>query len=173
MALRKITIEYINKMILDNGFIFEGLKMCELGNQLIMDDYTSFSIAKKYYESLGVKHISIDWNGKDGAIVLDFNKKIDIGKFDVVTNVGFIEHIENEKQCNENIHNLIKRNGIVIHIAPKINNYIKHKCFRWFDEKWFYDLAKLKKYEILDIGIINPKQKKGFDCIRCTFKKVG
>jgi len=172
MALRKITIDYINKMIKRNGFKFKGLEMCELGNQLIMDDYVPFKVAKKYYESLGVLHTSIDWNGKDGALSMDLNKPIDIGQFDVITSVGFMEHVENESQCWENIYNLTKMGGIIINILPKKGNYIKHKCFRWYYEEWCHELVKMWKYDLLDIGIINPKKKKGFDCIRCTLRKV-
>jgi hypothetical protein len=173
MAYRKITIDYINKMIADNGFEFKNLKMCELGNQFIKDDYVPFKIAKDYYESLGVKHTSIDWNGRNGAIPLDFNKAIDIGQFDVITNVGFIEHVKDEEQCNENIHNLAMSGGIIIHVAPMVENYVSHNCYRRYDKKWFLDLAKKRNYTIIDIGIINPRIKKGFDLIRCTFKKVG
>jgi len=173
MAIRKITIKYIQEMIDLVGFKMKNLRMCELGNQLIMDNYVPFKVAKKYYESLGVIHTSIDWNGEDGALPLDLNNPISIGKFDVITSVGFIEHVKNEEQLNENIHNLTVDGGIIIHIAPKVGSYKKHKCHRWYVEDFFYDLAKERNYEILDMGIINPKNMKSFDCIRCTLKKLG
>lgn len=171
MGFRKITIDYFEKMMKNNNFEFNNLKMCELGNQLIYDKYKGFSVAKQYFKSLGIEHTSIDWNGKNGALVLDLNEPIDIGQFDVVTNLGVTEHIENHRQCWENIHNLTKPGGIIISIAPKKGNYVKHKCYRWYDIKWFHNHAKEKGYKILDIGIINPKRKQGFDAIKCTFKR--
>jgi hypothetical protein len=171
LALRKITIDYINEMIKLAGFKMKGLKMCELGNQLISDNCVNFETAKEYFESLGVIHTSIDWNGKNGALALDLNKPIDIGEFDVITNVGFIEHVEDEEQCLENVHNLTRDGGAIIHIAPKVGSYVKHKCYRWYVEEWFYELAERKKYKILDVGIINAKNKKGFGLITCLFKK--
>ena len=61
MALRKITIDYINDMIKKRGFKLQNLNLCELGNQLMIDNHTKFKVAKDYYESLGVIHTSIDW----------------------------------------------------------------------------------------------------------------
>jgi len=173
MGIRKISINYIHKMIADNGFKLRNLQMCELGNQRDSDNYKGFKVSKKYFESLGVIHTSIDWNGEDGALPLDFNKPINIGQFDVVTNIGFSEHVENHYQCFQNIYDLTKIGGISIHLAPKEGNYKRHKCYRWYREAFFFQLAKKKHYEIVDIGIINPKGKTGFDCIRCTLKKRG
>ena len=110
-------------------------------------------------------------DGRDGALPLDFNKPIDCGKFDVITNVGFIEHIKNENQCFENIDNLTKDGGIIIHLVPKVGNYMRHKCYRWYVEKQFRSIGKDKNYKILDIGVINPRNEKGFDLIRCTYRK--
>jgi len=171
MSYKKLTIDYINNMINSVGFKSEGLKMCELGNQLIGGDYVPFKIAKEYFESLGMKHTSIDWNGKDGALNLDMNKPVNIGKFDVVTNVGFVEHVENESQCLENIHNMTRDNGIMIHIAPEVGSYVDHKCYRWYTKEWFYNLAKERNYEILDIGNINPKGKEKYNCVKCTLRR--
>lgn len=106
MAIRKITLDYIHEMM--SEFKLKNLKMCELGNQKIADDCVNFKIAKDYFKSLGIFHTSIDLNGEDGAIPLDFNKPINIGKFDVVTNIGFSEHIKDQEQCFNNIDNLAK-----------------------------------------------------------------
>jgi len=156
-------------MISINGFKLENLNMCELGNQLIVDGHKGFKVSKDYFESLGVNHTSVDWNGKNGSLPLDLNKSIDIGEFDVVTNVGVAEHVKNHKQCFENIYNLTRVGGIVIHLAPKVGSYVNHKGFKWYTEEWFYNHAKEKNYKILDIGVMNLKGKKGFDCIKCTF----
>lgn len=171
MALRSKVINYFNNMILKAGFNLAGLNMCELGNQLIQDDDIPHRTAKEYYESLGVQHTSIDINGLDGAISLNFNRPIHIGTFDVVTNGGFMEHIKNQKQCLDNIHNLTKIGGIIIHIAPKIGSWNKHGL-RHYRKKWFVNLAAQRNYKILDIGYINQKAVKNFSLIRCTYRRI-
>ena len=172
MGLRKPCLNYILKMLKDNKREFKNLEMCELGNQIFPGrNWNGFKTGKQYFKSLGIKHTSIDWNGKDGALPLNMNEPIDIGQFDVVTNLGVTEHIENHEQGWENIYNLTKPGGIIINISPKKGNYVKHECFRWYVEKWFYGHAKERGYKILDIGIINPKNEIGFDAIKCTFKK--
>ena len=151
MGYRKLTIKYAHDMIDMAGFKLENLRMCELGNQLInggREEYKGFFVAKEYFESLGVHHVSIDLNKKNGSIPLDLNKPISIGQFDVVTNLGTTEHVENNKQCFENIHNLCKVGGIMIHLVP-------HKGsghgIRQYTLKWFKNLIKKYNYEVLHL----------------------
>ncbi len=60
-----------------------GDTMLELGNKRNPD-----GVYKLYFESIGIKHTSIDWNGQDGALNLDLRKPIDMPPFDMVTNIG-------------------------------------------------------------------------------------
>ncbi len=85
----------------------EGLAMLELGDQAFYnyDDllpyFAEFSyqstgyIAKPFFEHLGFKHTSIDYNGLNGAINLDVRKDLSgiLPRFDVLTNLGFTEHV--------------------------------------------------------------------------------
>ena len=152
MGYRKLTIKYVHDMIELAGFQLKGLEMLELGNQLIWDKdgYQGFFVAKDYFESFGVHHESIDRNGKNGSLPLDLNKKINLDGdgFDVVTNMGTSEHVKNNKSCFDNIHNLCKVGGIMIHLVP-------HKGsghgIRQYTLKFFEDLVDKRKYEILHL----------------------
>jgi SAM-dependent methyltransferase len=168
MGLRKHTIKYINSMIKKSGFSLNGLNMCELGNQHIKDGYKGFSIAKSYFKSFGVNHVSIDRNGKDGALPLDLNSLIDykkLGQFDVVTNMGTSEHVENNNCCFENIHNLCNNGGIMIHLLPAIGT--KHGL-RQYSIQWFEELAVNRRYKIIDLVI---KLNNTTDYVWCVLRK--
>jgi len=165
MGLRGRTIEYINSMISNVGFSLVGLRMCELGNQLIKDGYGGFFVAKDYFESLGVVHTSIDSNGLDGALPLDLNTKLKLGKFDVITNMGTSEHVKDNKQCFENIHNLCRDGGIMIHLLPATGT--KHGI-RQYDSDWFEKLAADKNYEVLSLMV---KLNNTTEYVWCTLRK--
>jgi SAM-dependent methyltransferase len=149
MGLRKETISYIHAMVNMVGFKLEGLRMCEFGNQHLKDGYKGFSTAKKYFESLGVYHISIDLNGKDGALALNLNTEIDfkkLGQFDVVTNMGTSEHVQNNDQCFENIHNLCRDGGIMIHLVPAFGTIHGR---RQYTLEWLNSISEIKGYKVL------------------------
>jgi hypothetical protein len=104
---------------------FEGQEMCELGDQTLqLKSYLSHGngryLAKEYFEALGFKHVSIDIHGKHGSVALDLSKPIDKwqGRFDVLTNLGTSEHVDDQYECWKNIHNLVKKGGIFISIMP-------------------------------------------------------
>jgi len=168
MGLRIYTINYIHDMINRAGFKLSGLRMCELGNQLIKDNYKGFSVAKEYFESVGIDHVSIDINGKNGALPLDLNNHLPayiINKFDVVTNIGTSEHVKNNSMCFQNIHDLCVDGGIMIHLLPAVG--VKHGI-RQYSCDWFRDLSKHRNYSIL---YLVKKINNTTNYIWCTLRK--
>ena len=151
MGYRKRSIEYTLDFINQAGFELNGLKMLELGNQLIWDEegYEGFFVAKDYFQSLGVDHTSIDLNGKNGALNIDLNKPIKgLGEFDVVTNLGTTEHVKNQKECFNNIHRLCRVGGIMIHLVPHVGS--THGDHQYTVE-FFEALAEDRNYKILHL----------------------
>lgn len=173
MGYREITLKYVSEMMEKADLSAKKLTICELGNQQIRDKFKGFKMARAYFESLGMIYTSIDWNGKNGALKLDLNKPIEIGQFDVVTNIGTAEHVENNEQCFENIHNLCKKNGIMIHIAPLVGNWLKHKgCYRRYDIKFFENLRDKYDYEVLNMEEARRIRKKANRAlIFCTLRR--
>ncbi len=51
-------------------------------------------VYKRVFEAAGFRHVSVDWNGEDGALKLDLRKPLNLGTFDMVTNFGTSEHVE-------------------------------------------------------------------------------
>ena len=156
MGLQLAYINFINETIARAGFQRAvGLKMCELGNQQIRnsaDGITRAKTGKEYFSSLGYDHTSIDWNGLDGALPLDLSKPIEspelINQFDVLTNSGTSEHVEDQYECFRNLHFLVKRNGIFIHLSPKTGSWPRHGLY-YYTFDFHRRLASQCDYEIL------------------------
>lgn len=58
---------------------------------------------KAYFEKRGLRHVSVDWNGHDGALALDLRKPLNLGTFDMVTNIGTSEHVDDQAPVWRNI----------------------------------------------------------------------
>jgi len=131
---------------------YDGLNWCELGDQ----DYNG-EPAKKMYELKGVNHTSIDISGNGESIAIDLDLPVPNNlknKFDVVTNYGTSEHVNNQYELFKNIHIMCKRNGIIIHGVPLIGNWPKH-CRYYYSKLFFEELSKLCDYKISDLIILN------------------
>ena len=96
-----------------------GESMLELGNKRNGD-----AIYKQYFESLGYRHVSVDWNGLDGALDRDLRIPLwpELGQFDMLTNIGTSEHVgttlAEQGECWRNIHHLVKTGGIYCGLNP-------------------------------------------------------
>lgn len=73
--------------------------MLELGNKR----GTEHEPYKPYFEERGWRHVSVDLNGEDGALALDLRKPLKLGTFDVVTNFGTSEHVDDQEPVWRNI----------------------------------------------------------------------
>jgi SAM-dependent methyltransferase len=89
--------------------------MCELGNKK-----NGLATYKQYFESLGIRHVSVDWNGLDGALKRDLRKPLwpELGQFDMLSNIGTSEHVSDQRGLWENVHYLVKRGGLYMGLTP-------------------------------------------------------
>jgi len=153
------------------------IKICELGNQYMK--WHPYRVAKKFFLNNGAKeHISIDVNGKDGALVLDLSKPLKWHNyFDLVTNYGTAEHVKKGiYECYKNIHDICKVNGLMINVGPIAGSCPWHSPYH-YEGFFFGSLGDLCGYEILMNEIRVVKGKRGQDPKHSTmvisvFKKV-
>src|SRR3546814_7323570 len=88
-----------------------------------------------------------------GAKVVDLNKPIKghhydlLGKFDLVTNNGTGEHIFNQDAVFENVHDLAKVGGAMLHILP-MSPWVNHGFYN-YNPILFRDIAAANRYEWL------------------------
>jgi hypothetical protein len=167
----------------DIGDDYEGKYMLELGCQVLRKTLRDKLKARKktskhYFKKIGFNHISIDICGCYKSMIVDLSKPIDSiyhNKFDIVTNSGTTEHIypaspQSQSQCFENIHVCTKKGGIMIHMLPIVGDYLGHSCV-FYNEEYFYALAKSNNYDIVDIRIIKDVNKPRTDLVGACFIK--
>lgn len=130
-----------------------GKTMLELGNKKNKE-----GVYKDYFESIGIEHTSIDWNGEDGALKLDLRKPIALGPFDMVTNIGTTEHVSNQEAVWRNIHNLTKVGGVIASLTPMEGDWWWHG--EYYPRAEFFEQFAQNGYEIkyLDIGREYPNR---------------
>ena len=149
MAIRKEIIDLMSIGCNAIGQSFRGLKICELGNQYVKD-HPKFKTAKQYLTTLGVDHISFDLNGEDGAMKIDLSIPIVQWNnyFEMVTNYGTSEHVSNQYMVFKNIHDLVRKGGVMVHASPEAGYWCHHGKVNY--EKWFFDkLAEKNNYEVI------------------------
>jgi len=129
-----------------------GVKtICELGNQTLYFGENYGKPAKPYFESRGYVHISIDWNGLDGALKLDLQDPLKLGPFDLVTDFGTSEHVKDIYMCWKNKHSFCKKEGLIISENPKEGNWPNHG-YHYYTFEFYEKISKICKYEILELG---------------------
>jgi SAM-dependent methyltransferase len=129
--------------------LYTDIRVCEFGNQKM--NINNFRTGKQYLLAKGVlEHVSIDLNGRNGALRLNLAEPIEKWKnyFDMVTNYGTTEHVSNQYQVFKNIHNFVKPGGVMIHTIPIVGGWAGHCNFRY--EPWFLEnLAKDSNYDVV------------------------
>jgi SAM-dependent methyltransferase len=133
-----------------------NFSVCEIGNQTFVGE--KFKSVKEWYEHLGASsYLALDTNTKLDAIICDLNYDVidQLGdeQFDLITNNGTSEHLFNQAMVFENIHNLCKQDGIMLHILP-LFVWLNHGFFN-YNPILFRDLARVNGYEILFYHIAN------------------
>lgn len=104
---------------------------------------------KQLFEEIGWKHMSIDINGCDGAVAWDLDTSIPQawGGWDVVTDFGTAEHVPDQYMLFNNVHQLCRVGGLMVHIVSANRN---HGAWN-YDTDFFHMLARACKYEIVRV----------------------
>jgi hypothetical protein len=127
-------------------------RVIELGAQQLSGDTELLSpdapYAKETWESLGYKYRCIDIDGSSHAIPLDLNyDKVPLfhrRRYDLVTNFGTTEHVANQLNAFQIIHDLTKVGGIMVHNLPA-QGYHNHGLVN-YNMKFFWMLARSNNY---------------------------
>ncbi|GAB4489401.1 MAG: hypothetical protein OHK006_20980 [Thermodesulfovibrionales bacterium] len=154
MGIRKPILDFESTVLAKAGLTYSGLQWCELGNQIIREENLS---AKQYYTRLGVNHTSIDLNGRDGALAINLDYPISsdlTDRFDVVTDYGTLEHVNNQYQAFQNIHRLCKANGIMLHVLPLSGHWEGH-CRYYYDQNFALRFAEAAGYRLICSRVLN------------------
>ena len=132
--------------------IMPGTTVLELGNKR-----NSTGLYRDWYHDQGLDYVCLDWNGLDGAVPLDMRYSIEPDEimngmergFDVVTNFGFSEHVEDQMACWSNIHNFVGVGGHLAICMPMMPDWIGHGLWmptlQWYDN---FAMVNGYKYEM-------------------------
>jgi hypothetical protein len=146
MALHKKTYDLCSKYLQPN------YKIAELGAQYLMgEEWGEYGppYFKNVFNNLDIT--SFDITGENDSIIMNLSKDIPDdfkNKFDIITNFGTTEHVQNQYICWKNIFDMVKLNGIVISEIPKKDNWHNH-CKYYFDEDTFKSMHL--DFKIIDI----------------------
>lgn len=150
----------------------KGKHVLELGNQHIWVHAQTrcnapFNVARDWFKSLGVaEYASIDMNGEDGALKLDLSQAIDkpewANHFDVVTNIGTLEHVEGpsfqplqgQYEALKTMHEFCAIGGRMIHQLPPVGQWLDH-CRIRYKPNFGKGLAGLCWYELFGDEKVN------------------
>jgi SAM-dependent methyltransferase len=144
-----------------------GDSMLELGNKRNGD-----VIYKAFFESLGFRHVSIDWNGLDGTLNRDLRLPLwdELGQFCMVTNIGTTEHVDGQAGVWENIHRMTKPGGVYCGLTP----YPDGKSW-WWHGSWYPTAAFFESFADLNGWVIEKIYKDRpdpFSNLYCRMQKL-
>tara|TARA_R100000664_G_C2756348_1_gene144235 strand:- start:617 stop:1282 length:666 start_codon:yes stop_codon:yes gene_type:complete len=179
--------------------------MCELGNSYIKGDdfvewldandmgdlpiggeqHTKGIVSKYFWERIGYEYLSVDMNRYDYSHYLDLRKQVPAyvkDTFDIVLDVGTIEHVQNQYMAFYNTDYMTKVGGVNIHFLPKVGTWPGH-CSYYYDMSNFEKLADICGYEVVNISeeyhpagswicAVMIKGDNGFPSVK-EFKKIG
>jgi|TARA_B110000881_G_scaffold127095_1_gene111628 hypothetical protein len=163
MGYRTSYLNWMNEHIAPTFPNVSGLKMLELGNQVIKPDKRiPETTGKAYYTRLGYEHTSVDLNGLDGALVKDLSNLEHFTEFqnyfDVITNAGTIEHVEpyeSQHTAFLNVHNSLKTGGIAIHIGPELGTTKPGHCQYYYDLPFWDNITEHSDYDFLGTCVLS------------------
>lgn len=125
--------------------------MLELGNKR-----NHGLVYKTYFTGLGIRHVSVDWNGKNGALPKDLRKPLDLGVFDMVSNIGTTEHVEGQEGVWRNI--AVATGKIFVSSTPKPGSCKGHGLL-YPTDSFYFEFAKLNGFEVERLYEEGPPEK--------------
>ena len=171
--------QFLMEVIHEEKLVLPGLRMAELGNQYVWQDVfhsTSRLTSKDVFEAFGVEHVSIDSNGRDGALPLDLSKPLpdDLSTFDIVTNCGTSEHVRDQYECWRNVNRLCRIGGIMWHNLPEVGSWAEHSAVVWYTADHLAALAEVCGYESIRLRRFERTENgRPYHSIEAAFLKIG
>lgn len=112
-------------------------------------------LTRDFWIWLGFDHCAIDTDGSPGALPLDLNYDripADMkGRSQLVTNLGTTEHVANQLNALEMIHDLTAYGGVMIHRVPA-QGMMNHGLVN-YNPKFFWMLARSNGYHWLHFDV--------------------
>lgn len=161
-------IDFISTAITKvHGTNWNGLKMVEIGDE--DSTYDSSHFTSKGTTNTIIQPIGADGNplmrrlinpyiGKNFEVSEDFSDMT--SAYDILTNIGTVEHFNNQYEAWQIMHEITKVGGVMIHIMPDATEcqlYLRWygHCHNYFDIEFFQNLCDKLGYEIISNELLN------------------
>jgi SAM-dependent methyltransferase len=133
------------------------------GKKVISDDY--------FFKSLGFDEVSsLDASNFEGATFIhDLNERPLPDNlrqsFDVIYDLGTLEHIFHLPNVLANIHDMLRVGGYVVHGAPCANAF--QHGFYTFSPCFFFDYYRANGYELIESNLVRYRVNKKQELVDC------
>jgi len=158
MGVGMDVIEFFDRSISRTVGDIRSRRMAELGDQKLWAMIATTPKggrvwAKEWFEARGCHHYSIDIHGLNGAYPLDLSQPIEDAfwhdNFDIVTNFGTSEHVEDQYECWRNIHHLGRPGCVYIHVLPEYGIYSPDHSKYQYTQDFFKNLCEANGYTLI------------------------
>ncbi|MBC8240629.1 MAG: hypothetical protein H8E30_09145 [Alphaproteobacteria bacterium] len=121
-------------------------------NDLSIRDFTKLRFSGQIFELLGFKYLALDVYESENSIVFDLNhdpvpEELK-GAGHLVQNFGTTEHVFNQANCFQVIHDLTSPDGGIMWHALPMSDFYYHGFFK-YDVKFFERLLIANNYELV------------------------
>jgi len=130
---------------------------------------TNGAFVGELFERAGMDYVSFDIADGYKTVILDLNRaqlpsRLRAG-FDLVLNFGTTEHILNQFNCFQVMHDATRVGGHIFHSLPAIG-YADHGYIT-YTGRFFFDIAGYNEYEIVDFWFEGPAGRNSiYDSVR-------
>lgn len=139
----------------------DGVKsMLELGNKV-----NKGRAYKTHFEALGIRHVSVDRNGMNGALPMDLMEPLELGGFDMVTNFGTTEHVARQEPVWRNVVNAAVQT--IVSITPAPGGWSDHGL--WYPSQVFY--RQLVSLNGFDVEQLFEYRDRGHTLLACRMRR--
>lgn len=130
----------------------KGVSILEFG-----DKRNPSGLYRTQYVENKCSYTCVDINGRNGALGLDVRRPFDVGRFDLVTNFGFSEHVSKQAPFWANAHKALRVGGHHVGTLPKPNHWLHHGWSYWHPHEAFYQAwADVNGYEVVTLVDCGP-----------------
>lgn len=121
----------------------------------VLERLADLGSGRDLFTLLGLEYGCIDTDGKHGALAIDLNYDSVPApcrnKYDLVTNLGTTEHVANQFNCFQVIHDLTRPGGVMYHDLT-FTGYETHGLFN-YTPKFFWRLSQSNFYDYLGMWV--------------------
>lgn len=149
------------------GNDFTGISLVDIGKQdttYRADTLEPLGINYTVFEPVGENKAPLLGSLWKGSLRRQFHRPDSFEKFkntfDVVVNIGTIEHLPKQATVWNLIHKITKPGGLMIHAMPDAQECIQNlrwygHCTNYYSEDFYQFLALNNNYQIIDNQLIN------------------